>query len=183
MTSQMLSLLVQVKRIYINTSFKHVHRWQEFEIEGWDNLHQRSCALTTSQSADAHIILFCHIFSIVKQDTGVPVEFLHIHGMGIKSVVDGHCGQALGLGKFCVEICRDNQQACAYEAHHHICDLNLYDHLWHFFCICVVHFKRNIQPLKHEVSHDVIEAMYSVASAEPHIDFKRYILHIDANEK
>ena len=145
-------------------------------------------AFTTLQSANAYIILFHHIFSIAEQDTGVPVKFFHIHGMGIESVVtDGHCGQALGfsfsfmhylaltftgLGKFCVEICRDNQQACAYEAHRHICDLNPYDHLWHFFHVCVVHFKQNIQPLKHEVSHDVIEAMYSVASAEPHIDFE-----------
>ena len=39
--SWMSSLLVQAKRISIDTSFKHVHGWQEFEIEGWDTSHQR----------------------------------------------------------------------------------------------------------------------------------------------
>lgn len=54
-------------------------------------------AFTTSQSADAHIILFRRICSIAEQDTGIPVKFFHIHGTGIESVVaDGHRGQALG---------------------------------------------------------------------------------------
>ena len=54
-------------------------------------------AFTTSQSADAHVVLFRCICSIAEQDTGVPVRFLHIHGMGIESVVaNGHRGQALG---------------------------------------------------------------------------------------
>lgn len=55
-------------------------------------------AFTTSQSADAHVILFRRIFSIAEQDTGVPVRFFHIHGTGIESVIaDGHRGQALGI--------------------------------------------------------------------------------------
>jgi len=54
-------------------------------------------AFTTSQSADAHVILFHRICSVAEQDTGVPVKFLHIHGMGIESIIaDGHRGQALG---------------------------------------------------------------------------------------
>ena len=48
-------------------------------------------AFTMSQSADAHVILFCCIFEIVAADTGTPVHFFHVHGMGIESViVDGH---------------------------------------------------------------------------------------------
>jgi hypothetical protein len=121
MTSRMSLLLVQAKRISIDTSFKHVRGWQKFEIEGWDTSHQRCefksffvycfcCksnsmiamvfmrAFTTSQSADAHVILFRRIFSIAEQDTGVPVKFFHIHDMGIESVIaDGHRGQALGI--------------------------------------------------------------------------------------
>ena len=55
-------------------------------------------AFTTSQSADAHVILFRRIWSIAEQDTGVPVTFHHIHSVGIKSIVtDGHRGQALGI--------------------------------------------------------------------------------------
>lgn len=41
MTARMSSLLVEAKRISIDTSFKRVRGWQEFEIEGWDNSHQR----------------------------------------------------------------------------------------------------------------------------------------------
>lgn len=51
----------------------------------------------TLQLADAHAILFRRIFDIARQDTGIPVQFFHIHGIGIESViVDGHQGQALG---------------------------------------------------------------------------------------
>ena len=58
---------------------------------------------TTSQSADTHIILFRCIFSIAEQDTGVPVKFFHIHGMGIESIIaDGHHGQALGVFFPCI---------------------------------------------------------------------------------
>ena len=41
MTARMSSRLIQVKRISIDTSFKRVHGWQEFEIKGWVNSHQR----------------------------------------------------------------------------------------------------------------------------------------------
>ncbi|KAF8545872.1 hypothetical protein OG21DRAFT_1528201, partial [Imleria badia] len=119
-----LTFLLQAKRISIDMSFKCVRGWHKFEIEGWDNFHQRSMVLartfTTSQSADAHVILFRCIFSIVEQDTGVPVKNFHIH----------------------------------------------------------VHFKWNIQPLKHNVSHNVIEAMYSISSAEPHKDFEATLTKI-----
>jgi len=39
MTTQMSSLLMEAKRISINMLFKCVCGWQEFEIEGWNNLH------------------------------------------------------------------------------------------------------------------------------------------------
>jgi hypothetical protein len=56
-------------------------------------------AFTTSQSAQAHLILFQCIFQIAEEDTGLSVYFHHIHGTGYKSVVaDGHMGQ--GLGEF-----------------------------------------------------------------------------------
>lgn len=116
MTTRMSLFLVQSRRISFDTSFKRVHGWQEFEVEGWDNTHKRckyslfnemysdtmsavvlARAFTTSQSAEAHLILFRRIFDIAQQDIGVPVQFFHIHGVGIESVVaDGHRGQALG---------------------------------------------------------------------------------------
>lgn len=54
-------------------------------------------AFTTSQSAEAHFILFQRIFSIASADTGMSVAFRHIDGHGFDSfVADGHKGQALG---------------------------------------------------------------------------------------
>ena len=56
-------------------------------------------AFTTSQSAEAHFILFSRIFDIARSNTGLSVKFHHIDGYGIQSVVaDGHKGQ--GLGKY-----------------------------------------------------------------------------------
>ncbi|KAG1865181.1 hypothetical protein C8R48DRAFT_672460 [Suillus tomentosus] len=102
MTSRMSQHLLSSKHLSIDTSFKCVQGWQEFEIESWDDGHMRSMvsarAMTTSQTAEAHLILFQQIFEIATQDTGVPVAFRHIHGFGIESIIaDGHRGQAKAL--------------------------------------------------------------------------------------
>ncbi|KIJ39218.1 hypothetical protein M422DRAFT_258107 [Sphaerobolus stellatus SS14] len=75
--------------------FKRHHIWQEFEIEGWFDEYNRSIvvahAFIISQSAEAHKILFTHIFSIMEQDTGQPARFHYIHGTGYEIfMVDGH---------------------------------------------------------------------------------------------
>lgn len=57
-------------------------------------------------------------------------------------------------------------------------DLNPYDHLQRFFRVCVVHFKQNIQPLKHALPHNIIEAMYSILSTEPHVNFEATLAKI-----
>ncbi|KAF9232965.1 hypothetical protein BU15DRAFT_90533 [Melanogaster broomeanus] len=93
--------LTQATRISIDTSFKRIHGWQEFEVEAWDNHRMRSVVSTrafiTSQSADAHFILFRRIFEIAEADTGTAITFHHIDGVGFESVVaDGHKGQGLG---------------------------------------------------------------------------------------
>ena len=41
MSSSMSHRLMHATRISIDTSFKRVHGWQEFEIETWDNFHMR----------------------------------------------------------------------------------------------------------------------------------------------
>lgn len=41
-----------------------------------------------------------------------------------------------------------------------------------------MYFKRNIQPLRHELPYDIIEAMYSIASAEPHHNFEATLAKI-----
>ena len=118
MTTRMSQQLMQAKRLSIDTSFKRAKGWQEFEIESWDANCQRckyfSCivymtlihlpavvgarAFTTSQTAQAHVILVRRIFDIAKEDTGLDVHFRHIHGDGIESVIaDSHKGQGLGM--------------------------------------------------------------------------------------
>jgi len=105
-------------------------------------------AFITSQSAQAHQILFRRIFEIATEDTQIPTQFRHIHGVGFETVVaDGHKGQGLGelsskkyglffsdsyllgLGKFCVELCHDREDFCPREPRHQLKNLNPYDHL------------------------------------------------------
>ncbi|KIJ42824.1 hypothetical protein M422DRAFT_253914 [Sphaerobolus stellatus SS14] len=93
-------LLLQAKRPSMDTSFKRIHGWQEFESEAWFAEYARSVvvcrAFTSSQSAEAHRILFQRIFEIVEADTGQQVQFRHIHGSGWDTVIgDEHRGQAL----------------------------------------------------------------------------------------
>ncbi|KIJ35151.1 hypothetical protein M422DRAFT_262714 [Sphaerobolus stellatus SS14] len=53
-------------------------------------------AFTTSQTAEAHKLLFSRIFDIMEQDTGETVRFRYIHGTGYEIfIADGHKGQAL----------------------------------------------------------------------------------------
>ena len=53
-------------------------------------------AFITSQSADAHLILFRRIFEIAQHDTKQQVLFRHIDGTGFEVwVADAHKGQAL----------------------------------------------------------------------------------------
>ncbi|KAG2745354.1 hypothetical protein P692DRAFT_201720309 [Suillus brevipes Sb2] len=173
MTSRMSQHLLSSKRLSIDTSFKRVRGWQEFEIESWDDDHMRSVvsarAMTSSQTAEAHLILFRRIFEIATQDTGIPVAFYHIHGFGIESIIaDGHRGQAKGLGMYCVEVSQGQSQYCIREPHRRICDLNPYDHLCRFYRLCITHFQRNILALRGQVSKNVYDVMLSLASAEAH---------------
>ncbi|KAF8583905.1 hypothetical protein K439DRAFT_1617115 [Ramaria rubella] len=97
----MSTLLSLTKWPSIDTLFKRLDKWQEFEIEAWFPEYVCSIvvarAFTTSQSAAAHLILFTRIFAIVEQETGQIVHFRHIHGEGFDSVVaDEHHGQGLG---------------------------------------------------------------------------------------
>ena len=54
-------------------------------------------AFSTSESSEAHYLLFSRIFEIAQRDTGLEVTFHYISERGIQSIVaDGHRGQALG---------------------------------------------------------------------------------------
>ena len=74
----------------------------------------------------------------------------------------------IGLGMFCVELCRANNNYCKYEPARRICDLNPYDHLRRFFRVCIAHFKRNLRSLAQAVDPTVFAAMHSLASSDAH---------------
>ena len=72
----------------------------------------------------------------------------------------------------CVELYDCNLQYCRYELARHMCDLNAYDHLQHFFRVCIAHFKCNLQTLARDVDAKVLAAMYSLASSDAHLSIK-----------
>ncbi|KAL4064574.1 hypothetical protein J3A83DRAFT_4167974 [Scleroderma citrinum] len=169
--------LLQAVQFSIDTSFKHLCAWQEFKIESWDHQHMHSvvsaCTFTTSQSAEAHHILFRCIFEIAQQDTNLPVKFHHIHKCGIEAVIaDGHKGQGLGLGRYCVELCQGMEDFCSIEHDHWLKDLDPYDQLKRFYRLCVIHFLRNLVPLWNAVTPEVYGAMLSLSSFEAQSDLE-----------
>ncbi|KAF8592569.1 hypothetical protein K439DRAFT_1324584 [Ramaria rubella] len=166
----MSELLLKTKRPSIDTSFKRLHKWQEFEIEAWFPEYLRSIvvahAFTTSQSAEAHHILFNRIFAIVHEDTGKTVQFQHIHGVGFNTfMADGHLGQALGEHKNEVVFAKV-WLYCAIEWTKALYMLTPYEHLARIYRYCFAHFVRKLT-LKGYVSLEVQAAMMSLALAEP----------------
>ncbi|KAF8583771.1 hypothetical protein K439DRAFT_1647130 [Ramaria rubella] len=183
MFKAMSKLLLETKRPSIDMSFKWLHKWQEFEIEAWFPEYHCSrnqlltnqqflaivvaCTFTTSQSADAHPILFNCIFAIVCEDTGHTVWFCHIHGDGFDTfVADGHVGQVLGLGRCCEGICRNMAGYCTIEWTRALHTLTPYKHLARMYCYCFAHFIRNVNGLKGHVSLGVWSAMGGKKTAD-----------------
>ncbi|KAF8997022.1 hypothetical protein BDQ17DRAFT_1249116, partial [Cyathus striatus] len=187
MSKDMALHLLTTKHLSIDTSFKHVHgKWQEFEMESWieDRKRCNGCwcsAFTTSQSSLAHLILFQRIFSIATEVTRLPVEFSHIHGSGYLTwIADAHKGQALGVGLYCQSLCTELNQNCPIKPEKMLSELSPYDHLKHFYRLCNVHFKRNVNELRGKgVSSSAIEAMFSLATTVPQ-DLKHLYAVIEA---
>ncbi|KAF7333550.1 hypothetical protein MSAN_02419900 [Mycena sanguinolenta] len=145
----MSELLMRSKTLSLDTAFKRVSgKWQEFEMERWDIDNMKSIvgtrAFTTSQSTEAHLILFTRIFEIASADTGIPCHFRHIHGDGFELwITDAHKGQALGT--LCAQL---GDIYCPMEPTRLLRTLDPYDHLRRFLRLCTVHNKRNIDKLK-----------------------------------
>ncbi|KIJ37989.1 hypothetical protein M422DRAFT_259375 [Sphaerobolus stellatus SS14] len=148
----MSALLLETKRISIDTSFKRVHKWQEFEIEAWFSQYNRSVvvarAFINSQSSEVHLVLFQRIFGIAEADT------------------DGHRGQAIGWGKFCQSLCQSMTGYCAYDITKPLHMLTPSDHLKRCYRYCFSHFTRHVHDLRSHVVENVRTAMMSLASAE-----------------
>lgn len=69
------------------------------------------------------------------------------------------------------------------EPHRQLSDLDPYEHLARFYILCTVHYKRGILKLKDQVSPDVLQAMHSLSSIQPHPDFDGAIRKIKAAGK
>ncbi|KIJ23167.1 hypothetical protein M422DRAFT_276315 [Sphaerobolus stellatus SS14] len=172
MFKRMSELLLHTKRPSIDTSFKRIHRWQEFEIEAWFPEYSRSVvvarAFTTSQSAAAHHVLFKRIFEIVEADTGQQVQFRHIHGTGWDTIIaDEHRGQALGLGLYLQEICCNMAGYCSVDWTIALHELKPYDHTKRCLRICFQHYSTRVRGLKPHVLTAVYGAMMALYSADP----------------
>ncbi len=79
---------------------------------------------------------------------------------------------SVGVGRYCVYLCRDLPDYCTQEPDRLLRDLDAYDHLKRFYRLCVTHFKRNIHDMRSHVSADIRAAMLSLASSEPHPDLE-----------
>jgi len=94
--------LVKAKYLTIDTAFKRVSGWQEFEMEFWDV--DAGCSVAcfraffTSQTSEAHLVLLRKLNEARNQDTGQSLRFRHLHGSGMEVITaDEGKGQALGL--------------------------------------------------------------------------------------
>ncbi|KAG1814626.1 uncharacterized protein BJ212DRAFT_1242882, partial [Suillus subaureus] len=182
MTQRMLWHLMQAKQLLIDTSFKCVHGWQEFELESWDIAHMKSIigarAFTTSQSAQAHFILFQQIFEIASADTGCTVQFHYMHGEGIQTIIaDGHKGQGLGKYIFLHSEPATMTQPLSFATWIHMATCS------QFYCLCLAHYKCNIHSLRSQVLKDMEIAMLTIASAEPHPDLQGTLTKIKKGGK
>ncbi|KIJ32919.1 hypothetical protein M422DRAFT_265259 [Sphaerobolus stellatus SS14] len=148
----------------------------EFEFEAWFAEYARSVvvcrAFTSSQSAEAHRILFQRIFEIVEADTGQQVQFRHIHGSGWDTVIgDEHRGQALGLGLRLQDMCRDMPGYCSIDWTKPLHELTPYEHLKRCFRVCFQHYLTRVRGVQTHVSSSVSQAMMSLYSADPLSNF------------
>ncbi|KAJ7159144.1 hypothetical protein C8R43DRAFT_882333 [Mycena crocata] len=175
MLCSMSALLMQAKKLSLDTAFKRLNgKWQEFEMESWALKNMRSVvgtrAFTTSQSAQAHLILFTRIFEIAAADTGTPCRFRHIHGEGFEIwITDAHKGQALGAGMFFQRLCAElGDVYCPMEPTRLLRTLDPYDHLRRFLRFCTTHYKCNIHELAPYTTQEVRNAMLSLSSSQEH---------------
>ncbi|KAJ7857577.1 hypothetical protein B0H13DRAFT_1640899 [Mycena leptocephala] len=177
MLRSMSKLLMRSRKLSLDTAFKRLNgKWQEFEMETWELNGMKSVigtrAFTTSQSTEAHVILFTRIFEIAFEDTGIPCRFRHIHGEGFELwITDSHKGQALGAGKFCQNLCAQlGDVYCPIEPTRLLRTLDPYDHLRRFLRFCTTHYIRNVDKLKPCITWKVRRAMLSLSSSQTHPD-------------
>ena len=119
------------------------------------------------QSAEAHRRIFHAINEVVFADTGMYLEWRHIHSPSLASRVgilhwvgDQHQGQAKGLGLFLMDIVQRLEPRLDLHEERLLSSLSAYEHLHRLFQLCVIHVLQNIE--KAPVINAVKKAMRSL---------------------
>ncbi|KAJ7848967.1 hypothetical protein B0H14DRAFT_2582749 [Mycena olivaceomarginata] len=105
MLRSMSALLVHSKKLSLDTAFKRLSgKWQEFEMETWELDRMKSVigtrAFTTSQSAEAHLILLLEFLRSRLKILEFPAASVTSMGKGFELwITDAHKGQALGRSR------------------------------------------------------------------------------------
>ncbi|KZV86821.1 hypothetical protein EXIGLDRAFT_774231 [Exidia glandulosa HHB12029] len=177
--------LQRARRITIDTAFKRVKGWYEFEIEAWDDSANASMTVArvflNSLTREAHFEVLKCLNGVIEIDTGSHIKFSYLHGrgMGWDTVhADQHKGQAMGVGDLASWIA-----ARTLAADHPSCRYSVLEHLLHFYMLCIAHFFRNLLKIKTKVPPNVYAAMLSLASPEPLPDFNHTIALIRSGPK
>ncbi|EJD36122.1 hypothetical protein AURDEDRAFT_174796 [Auricularia subglabra TFB-10046 SS5] len=90
-------------------------------------------------SLKAHEIVLKKIYEIFEEDCGAPLHFSYMHGAGWDTVAaDEHPGESLGFGRFALWVAGRMLAADSIFA-----AMSPYDHLAHFYMLCISHYKRN----------------------------------------
>ncbi|KAJ7211515.1 hypothetical protein C8J57DRAFT_1440813 [Mycena rebaudengoi] len=163
MLQSMSSFLMRSKKLSLDTAFKRLSgKWQD-EANIFTAAVIGTRAFTTSQSAEAYVILFTRIFEIAFGDTGLPCRFRHIHGEGFELwITDSHKGQALALTIIQERECFSRKPTRLLRT------LSPYDQLQRFLRLCTTHFKRNVDELRPYITPQVRSAMLSLSSSQVH---------------
>ncbi|KIJ46778.1 hypothetical protein M422DRAFT_249509 [Sphaerobolus stellatus SS14] len=168
MTSAMSRLIVNARRISIEIRSK--------ELMVGKSLRLKLGMIVNYVSADSHFFLFERTFQIAFEDTGRKVQFRHIHGTGIETVVaDAHKGQGNGLGLVCVSMAKELHGNCIYHPDDLTCCLAKMSgtqHLAHCYIQCTNHFECKITNMRNQISEICRKAMFSLSSTHPLPDFE-----------
>ncbi|KIJ27165.1 hypothetical protein M422DRAFT_271718 [Sphaerobolus stellatus SS14] len=98
-------------------------------------------------------------------------------------IADEHCGQALGLGLYLQDICKDMAGYCSMNWTKPLHTLTPYDHAKLCLHICLQHYTTHVHNLKTHVTSPIYRAMISLYSADPIPDYKGTIALIEVGGK
>ncbi|KAG2354980.1 hypothetical protein BDR07DRAFT_1493811 [Suillus spraguei] len=151
------------KTTLIDTSFKRVHGWQEFEFESWDTTHTKfkfnSTRLLFANDCDhllqllsvlehsRHLNQHKHTLSSSNEYLRLPVQ-TQVVLFSFNTYVEKGFKRSL-LTDIKVKV-----SACRYDATALLRDLDPYEHLRRFYRLCLAHSKRNIRGLRGQIPKD-----------------------------